>query len=263
MNNIDISWIGLIIGLLTLILPIFILNKYKTGLVKDTIISFGRMAIQLIFVGFYLKYIFEFDSWMINIAWVILMIVIASASVTKRSNLKLTSMMLPVIISVLCNVVFNGIVFAFLLDGFENLLNARYLIPIMGMVIGNTLSSSIIGIRSFFQKLIQNENTYLYMLSCGANKEEAILSFISNAFRDAFNPVIASTAAIGLIWLPGMMTGQILGGSDPFTAIKYQIVIVSAIFAGSVLTVYLTINLAKSIAFDDWGIIRKNIYKKV
>ena len=263
MNSIDISWIGLVIGLMTLILPIYILYKYKTNLVKDTVISYGRMAIQLIFVGIYLKYIFEFDSWLINICWVFLMIIIASASITKRSNLKLSSMMLSIAISVMCNVVFNGLVFSFLLDGFENLLNARYLIPIMGMVIGNTLSSSIIGIRSFFQNLIQNENKYLYMLSCGANREEAILSFISNAFRDAFNPVIASTAAIGLIWLPGMMTGQILGGSEPFTAIKYQIVIVSAIFAGSVLTVYLTINLAKSIAFDDWGLIRKNIYKKL
>ncbi len=262
MNSIDISWLGLVLGLSTLILPILILYKFKTGLAKDTVISYGRMAIQLMFVGVYLKYIFEFDSIAINLVWVVLMIIVASISITRRSNLKLKYLVLPIMIAISANVLFNGIVFGFLLDGIGNLLNARYLIPIMGMVIGNTLSSSIIGIRSFFHNLNINEGTYLYSLSCGASKNEAIFEFTKNAFREAFNPVIASTAAIGLIWLPGMMTGQILGGSNPFIAIKYQIVIVSAIFAGSVLTVFLTIYLSQKIAFDKWDILKKDIYLK-
>ncbi len=262
MHSADISWLGLILGLSTLILPIIILYKFKTGLSKDTIISFGRMALQLIFVGVYLKYIFEYDSVIINLLWVVIMIVVASISITRRSNLKIKYLILPIIIAISSNVIFNGVVFGLMLEGMDNLFNARYLIPIMGMVIGNTLSSSIIGISSFFENLKVKENSYLYMLACGATKYEAIFDFKRNAFREAFNPVIASTAAIGLIWLPGMMTGQILGGSDPFIAIKYQIVIVSAIFAGSVLTVFVTIFLSQKIAFNKWDILKKEIYLK-
>ena len=78
----------------------------------------------------------------------------------------------------------------------------------------------------------------------------------------AFNPTIATTAIMGLISLPGMMTGQILGGSDPGVAVKYQIMLMITIFSSSILNVVLTIFLSNRFAFDAYDNLRKDIFRE-
>jgi putative ABC transport system permease protein len=262
MNGADITWFELFLGSLVLIIPFWLLIHYKTGLFKDALIAHSRMILQLMLVGIYLKVIFKIDSIAINLSWVTLMIIAASFSISKRSNLKVKTMFLPISIAILVNVLINGSVLAFFVVGTDHFLTARYLIPLMGMIVGNTLNSSIVGIRSFFNQLSKNEEQYRYNLICGATKSESIFSFTSRAMQEAFNPVIASTAVMGLIWLPGMMTGQILGGSDPIIAIKFQIMIIVTIFAGSVITVFVSILIAKLIAFDEYDLLKTDLFIK-
>lgn len=253
MNDTDISWLGLGFGILSLIIPIFILIKYRTGLTKPTIIAFGRMLAQLYLLGLYLKYIFALDSIYLNLAWVVIMIIAAGFTVTKRSEIPIKTFLVPITTAVLTNVLINSLFFGLLILGPEKTSSARYLIPIMGMIIGNTLNSSIVGLRSYIKMITKNEEEYNYALMCGADTNEAQRNFISQALKDAINPTIASTAVIGLIWLPGMMTGQILGGSDPMTAIKYQIIIIITIFVGSVITLIVAIKLIKRLSYDEYG----------
>jgi putative ABC transport system permease protein len=262
MNGADISWLELFLGGLVLIIPFWLLIHFKTGLFKDALIAHGRMLLQLMLVGVYLKVIFKIDSVAVNLAWVSLMIIAAAFSISKRSNLKVKTMFFPIASAILVNVLINGSVLAFLVVGVEHFLSARYLIPLMGMIVGNTLNSSIVGIRSFFNQLSKNEEIYRYNLICGATKSESVFNFTSQAMKEAFNPVIASTAVMGLIWLPGMMTGQILGGSDPLIAIKFQIMIIVTIFAGSVITVFVSILIAKKIAFDDYELLKTDLFIK-
>ena len=82
-----------------------------------------------------------------------------------------------------------------------------------------------------------------------------------DALKIAFNPTIATTAIMGLISLPGMMTGQILGGSDPGVAVKYQIMLMITIFSSSILNVVLTIFLSNRFAFDAYDNLRKDIFR--
>jgi putative ABC transport system permease protein len=261
MGQTDISWLNLGLGSLIVIIPLLIFLYYKTGLVKDSLIAFGRMTLQLFLVGFYLEFIFELNSIWINLAWVLVMINAAAFMVVRRSDLRQKYFYLPITFAVVANVIINGAVFTFIIVGADNIFGARYLIPIMGMVIGNTLNSSIIGLRSFFNFLKKDEQLYKFYLMCGATREEALFGFTGRALKEAFNPVIASTAVIGLIWLPGMMTGQILGGSDPMLAIKYQIIIVLAIFAGSVITVFTALYISRIIAFNKFELLRKEAVK--
>lgn len=260
----DISWLNLFLGSLILLIPVAVLLYYKTGLTKAMLIAFGRMAVQLMLVGLYLMYIFKLNSLTVNFLWLLLMIFAATLSIIKRSEIRISSFFIPVLIGVLADVIVNFLVFIFIISGTENFFNARYFIPLSGMIIGNCLSSGIIGIRSFYGSLSKNEERYRYSLMCGATRNEALFPFMRAAMKDAFSPTIASTATIGLIWLPGMMTGQILGGTDPVISIKYQIVIIIAIFVGSVLTVAVSLNLSERFAFDEYDLLRKdvNITKK-
>jgi putative ABC transport system permease protein len=260
MHITDISWLSLAIGFLSLLLPIYFFKHYDTKLNKETIISFARMTVQLFAVGIILKTVFTLNSIAINILWISGMLIAASMTIVRRTNLKQRYLLRPIGLSVLFNSLLNGLIFAFVLIGYKNFISAQYIIPIYGMIIGNTINNTVIGVRSFYKQFQSNEESYKYLLMAGASKKEALRLFISEALRDAFTPTIASTAVMGLIWLPGMMTGQILGGSSPVIAIKYQIMIMVSIFVGGVLNVVLAIRFSIKPAFDSYDMLKKDIY---
>ncbi|MFC2130291.1 ABC transporter permease [Bacteroidota bacterium] len=259
MQTSEITWINLAIGSLVILIPLTIFYYYKTGLVKPMSVAFLRMAVQLTLVGVYLKYIFEYNALWLNILWVIVMAFAAAYTVVKRSELTQNKFYLPVISGIFANILLNGALVAFIIIGSDQFFNARYIIPIMGMFIGNSLNGTIIGLRSFYKALSIDEERYRYYLMCGAGKNEALFPFIGEALKDAFSPTIASTATIGLIWLPGMMTGQILGGSDPVTSIKYQIMIIVGIFAGTVISVFVSLTMSKRFVFDKYDLFDKTV----
>jgi len=171
----DISWLNLFLGSLILLIPVAVLLYYKTGLTKAMLIAFGRMAVQLLLVGLYLMYIFKLNSLLVNFLWLLLMILAASLSIIKRSEIRISSFFVPVLMGVLADVIVNFLVFIFIISGTENFFNARYFIPLSGMIIGNCLSSGIIGIRSFYGSLSKNEERYKYSLMCGATRNEGCI----------------------------------------------------------------------------------------
>jgi putative ABC transport system permease protein len=107
----------------------------------------------------------------------------------------------------------------------------------------------------------RNEERYFYRLSQGATIMEAVMPYFRSALISALSPTLASMATIGIVFIPGMMTGQILGGSTPLTAIKYQIAIMIFIFVILSLTITLTIFLTLKNAFTGWGVLKKNLFK--
>ena len=121
----------------------------------------------------------------------------------------------------------------------------------------------IIGALNFYYNaLIQGQAQYNYALASGATRKEALLPYMKKALKSSFNPLIAQMAVIGLISLPGTMTGQILGGSDPSVAIKYQILIMLCIFTSTIITVTTTIFIANKFAFDGYDNIKVRSLKK-
>ena len=141
------------------------------------------------------------------------------------------------------------------------LFDARYVIPVGGMILGNCLRADVIGMRSFYQSIRENEKAFLLSLSQGATLHEATRPYLSEALSNALSPTIAMMTTIGLVSLPGMMTGVILGGGDPLPAVKYQIAIMISIFTGTSITVLLGILLTQKGAFTHWGTLDKSIFK--
>ena len=96
MGTIDISYLSLLTGLLLLIIPVFYLWKFKTGLLKATLIGTARMIVQLFLIGMYLKYLFLWNNPWINFLWVIVMIFVASQTALARTQLKRKILLLPI-----------------------------------------------------------------------------------------------------------------------------------------------------------------------
>jgi len=186
---------------------------------------------------------------------------VADISVARSCELRLARIALPLFVALLLGTAVPMLIFTGLLLRCENLLDAQYAIPIGGMILGNCLRADIIGVRTFYNSIRISEKSYHNSLAQGALLHEAVRPFVTEACQAALAPAVATMATIGLVSLPGMMTGVILGGAQPMTAIKYQIAIMIAIFSGTAVTVVLGIRLTMRSAFDHYGILKLSVFR--
>ncbi|MDC7235956.1 MAG: ABC transporter permease [Spirochaetales bacterium] len=254
MDTNGISYLNFLYFLIFLIPMMAVTWKMNLSVNKRLVIAVSRMILQLSLVGIFLQYIFKLDKGWLNLLYVFLMMLVASFSVMKSCNRK-EAPYLPIILFsfALPNTVMMLFFNRFIAD-IDVILSAQHTIPIAGMLLGNSLNSIIIAVNRFYSDLKEGEKEYFMMLGMSGSRSEAIRPYFRTALLTALNPTLASIETIGLVALPGMMTGQILGGALPLTAIKYQIAIMLAImivrFAAAALTIFMTTRLA----FDDFDI---------
>lgn len=263
MEIIELSRLQLAIGFLILLIPAYILWRYETGLNKKLGIATLRMTLQLLFVGYYLEFLFELDNAWINMAWILVMVGVADFATIDRSELnRKWKLIIPIFGATFFGIILIDLFFLELVIQLPKFLAAQYTIPITGMVLGNCLRSNVIGINDFYYSLKEQKERYQFYLACGATRHEALFPFFRQALKRSANPTLATMATIGLVSLPGMMTGQILSGSSPVTAIKYQIMIMLAIFSGTVFSVYLGIWFSNYFVFRDNDMLDEGILKQ-
>lgn len=266
---IDINFWGLAIGMLLMAIPVYFMKKLRTGLVGSTVSATLRMIVQLYLIGLYLQYLFHYNLWYVNLAWGIIMVLVATGTALQRTKLKPQVLAMPLTIGFLLTALFVSIYFLGLvlglysMDGMQftltSLFTARYFIPIFGLLLGNMLGVSVVGLSAYYEGIKREQQMYYYLLGNGATRWEATSPFIRQAIIKAFNPCIANMAVMGLVAMPGTMIGQILGGSDPAVAIKYQMMIVVITFVSSMLSLIITIYLAHKKSFDNMGRL-KNVF---
>ncbi|MCL1093483.1 ABC transporter permease [Shewanella kaireitica] len=237
----DISWWQLA-GFMTILLIPFAISRYfELGLNKDMLYAVIRMLVQLILVGVYLQYLFELNSLSVNFLWLVLMLLIGASAIVSKAKLSRRLLYFPVLTGLSIGLFpILWLMIVYLLSP-EPLYSAQYLIPTAGMLLGNCLSGNIVALQRLFGAFEDRKPEYEGALALGASSYQAALPFIRSAMQQSFAPILASMATTGLVTLPGMMTGQILGGVDPLIAIKYQIVILVAIF------VTLTVSVSSSL----------------
>lgn len=255
MNVNEISYLS-IISLVFLIVPIIVINhKLNIRMNRKIFYSVGRMAIQLSLVGIFLQYIFELNNPFINFAYLVFMITVASFSAAKSCNFNINKFIIALFLAFIIPNVIVLLFFNTFVTKLDNLFNAQYMITIGGMLLGNSLSGNIICINNFYKAIKENKNEYCYSLSLSGNKIEALTPYFKSAILASVNPTLASIETMGLVALPGMMTGQILGGAIPLTAIKYQIAIMIAILIARYFSAILSILFTAFKAFNEYDIL--------
>lgn len=258
----DIPVLSLALFLLFFI-PIILTNKIiKLHINKEIFTSLIRMVSQLSLVGIYLKYIFQWNNPFINTSYLIVMIFIASIHSIKSSKLKLKTFIIPILVSVALpqlTVIFG---FNLLVGGLERILDANLIIPVGGMLLGNCLNGIIIAINSFYQGIVKDEKRYNYTITLGASHFQAALPYLRHSMELSVKPSLASMATTGLVTLPGMMTGQILAGSLPLTAVKYQAAIIVSILTAKYFSSILALILSMKKGFTKYYTLNKNVLNR-
>ncbi len=257
MGTMDISYWSLGVGLLLLLIPVYYIWRYETKLLKAVCIGAVRMIVQLLFIGVYLRYLFEWDNPVVNCLWVLLMVYIAAETAINRTKVRRAVLMWPLIVGLVVASVLIGFYFLGIVLKLDNVFSAQYFIPIMGILLGNMLTVNVIAVGTFYSTLQREQNLYYFLLGNGASRNEALMPFMRQAIVKSFAPTIANMAVMGLVSLPGTMIGQILGGSTPDVAIKYQIMIVVVTMSASMLSLVIAIKLSCRRAFDAYGRLRE------
>ncbi|MDT8390765.1 MAG: ABC transporter permease [Lentisphaeria bacterium] len=262
MSAFDIGYTGLALSYLLLIPPLAVILWLRLPMVGQTLLSVARMTAQLLFVGFYLQVIFKLENPWLTMLWLATMITVADVTVLRGCGLRVKPFALALGVSLALGTAIPLAVFVGLLLRSPNLLDPRYVIPLAGMILGNCLRADIVGVKSFYASIRSSRVRYQQRIAYGADFQEAVRPFFKEACQNALTPTIAGMASIGLVALPGMMTGVILGGTSPAVAIKYQIAIMLAILCGTAITIFLAILLSLRVGFDDYGNLNLRVFRE-
>ncbi|MCK9620541.1 MAG: iron export ABC transporter permease subunit FetB [Methylobacter sp.] len=258
--DIELPRMALLYGLC--LVPWLLLWLVGLRLSKDIGISILRMSIQLALVGIYLKMLFDLNQPWLNGLWILVMLLVADLSILRRAGLKARYFVLATFIAIASSILFSTAYLVILVIQPAHYYDARYIVPLAGMILGNCLQGNVIALERFYSALRKNENEYATFLMLGASRWEAVRPYFRDAVKAAINPTIAGMATMGLVSLPGMMTGQILGGSEPWLAVKYQIAIMICIFTSTTLACIINLRLSLNTAFNAFDVLRDEVIKK-
>jgi len=214
------------IGLLPVFLVLFLMWRSDQD-IKKASVALLRMFIQLLIVGYFLLVIFAQPSPLASLMLLVIMMVAASyLALNVQCSITLSTFR-----TALISIVVGGGTVLFITTQavlhIDPWYNPRYLIPLAGMIFAGSMTAISLALERF-QAELSRENV---------NKAKDI------AFKAAMIPVVNSLLAVGVVSLPGMMTGQILSGVEPYIAARYQIMVMCMIFSSTGLTVFLFLKL--------------------
>lgn len=224
---IELSYIDLAIASLLLLLAGGLSVALNLGLEKSLGIAALRTTVQLALIGLVLKMLFQLTSpWWTGFA-ALAMVMLAGREVTARQSIKLRGGW-SYSIATTSLITAGGIVTILALTTAvrpEPWYDPRFALPLLGMMLGNTLTGISVGMERLSATLKREKDAIEARLVLGHSRHEAVKPYVREALRAGLMPIINAMSAAGLISLPGMMTGQILAGVDPTEAVKYQILI--------------------------------------
>lgn len=203
---------------------------------KLLLVASCRTVGQLLLVGLVLEWIFRFDRWYVVLALASVMTLIAGVTAVNRNPRKYPGIWINTIVSVWVSawIITSFALFA-VMQGIERWYEPQYAVPLLGMVLGNTLNGISVGLSTFTESLVTRREQVESLLTLGATRWEAARRPVRHAVHTGMIPIINSMMVVGVVSLPGMMTGQLVSGMAPMQAVKYQIVIMFLIASATAL----------------------------
>jgi len=205
----------------------------RLGLERRLLVAAARTVGQLLLIGVVLRWIFAVSLWYAVLAMMFVMTMIAGVAAVRRTERRYPGIWLDSIVSMWASSWLVAAVALLAIVQVRPWYQPQYAIPLLGMILGNTLNGISLGLDRLGEELAGKRDQVETLLALGATRWEAAEQSIQSAIRTGIIPIINSMMVVGLVSLPGMMTGQLLAGVEPLQAVLYQIVIMFLIAAGT------------------------------
>ena len=230
---IPLSNLDLIIAASLILISGVVSLALKIGLEKKLAIASARTIIQLLLVGYILDYVFKIDNpWLIALV-VMIMVGAATRESVKRPTKTFKGIHKHAFFTLLfCGIITVAVVTQVIV-GVDVWYQPQYVIPLLGMVLGNMLTAISLSVDYLLDSLSTKAEEIDMELAHGATSWEAARDPVSRAVAKGMIPILNNMMVVGLVSLPGMMTGQILSGTDPIVAVKYQILVMFMLAAAT------------------------------
>lgn len=246
--EINLAQFALIYVLLLVVL--FIMKKSKINQSKLLVVASFRMTVQLVLAGLVLTYILENPHPLFTVAYIIAMTGFATIRVLNQNKELNKKFKLAIGLSLAGSGTLIVFFFVQIVVGMD-FFNPQYTIPLSGMIFGNAMTGLSLALKSFNENLKAQRSRVESLLYLGVTPKKILLPFVNNALETALVPTMNRMMGMGIISLPGMMTGQILSGTLPMTAILYQIAIMIAITAVVCLSVFAALIFGYKTLYND------------
>ncbi len=240
---VELGFFDLVLSYGLFLLVVGLARLRHIGQERDLIWASLRMVAQLLVVGYILHWIFAWDRPLPVFALLLLMLAFSVQVIGQRVKQKIPQFyrILSLSLMVGCGAVI--LLFCVVIVGPSPWYDPRYLIPLAGMIIGNSMNGAALAAERLAAEMQERRHEIETALCLGATPAQACSEILRSAFRAALIPATNSMAAMGIVFLPGMMTGQILSGTAPMIAVRYQIGIMCAITAAVGVTSFLIVVL--------------------
>lgn len=241
---IDVGTLHLVLALFLVLIVLAISYRERLGLERELVIATGRTFLQLFAVGYFLVVLFAWDRWELVLVTLFLMLGAATWIAVGRLKHPLPGAHRIALVSLAAG---SAITLAFVTEvviGVDPWYDPRYLIPIGGMILGNAMTGASLAGERFQGELRARVDEVETLLALGFSGLEAVRDLYRSAIRAAMIPTINAMLAVGIVQLPGMMTGQILSGTSPLIAVKYQALVMLMITCAVALSSFLFLRLA-------------------
>lgn len=253
MTYVTLSYWDLVIAASLIIINGVLSIAFRLGVERQLVIATVRMCVQLGAVGFVLKFIFAQTSPIWTVSLALIMILMAGREVMARQTdrfqgwwtygLSTTTLLFVAATATIFGV---GV-----LIGPDPWYTPRYILPVLGMMLGNTMTGISLGLDNLTTTVKRERNAIEGRIALGATRFDALEQVLRQALKTGMMPIVNAMAASGIVALPGMMTGQILSGVDPIEATKYQLMIMFLIAGATALGVFIAVGGAVRLLTDD------------
>lgn len=242
-----VTWPDLAVAFALILVAVALSRWQRLGLERGFLVGAARALVQLVAVGYVLVYLFAADQWwLVLLALAVMLLAATSTAVRRRRDKQKVAGERRTLwtIAGTSMLVGSGLTLAFVTQVVLHVqpwYEPRYLIPLFGMIVGNAMNGAALAAERLSSELEARRGEVEAYLALGATPARAAAEPSRRAMAAALIPTVNGLMTVGIVSLPGMMTGQILAGESPLLAVRYQIVVMFMLAGATAMTTVMVV----------------------
>lgn len=252
----NISVLGLVLGLLLIALPVYIIYAFDLRVMRRLLKSLAMMAVVVSAFGAVTALLITYNVLWVNVLVAVVLALLSSVVVVLRSGLRQRRLLLPVMAASVVPLLFVSLYVLLLVLSLKKPFDTRFFIPMLGLMVGMASGLIARALRAYYIGLEHHNELYYYLLGNGATHREAVRHFMRRGFQAALVPVMKQMSGMFLTTAPTLMLGLVMSGVGVWTAVILEVVVLLAVMVYALTTFWLAILLSRRYAFDEYERLR-------